>query len=128
MMFRRQCWCKAFSLFLIFLQGSTWAATFSIDAPSPLLVRRRGGGGGGGNDKPSSNSITSTLDELEDLVQDAIANSRKIVVVTGGVLSGIGKGVTASSIGVLFRAMGLRVVSITIILLHVFERLHVSRH
>lgn len=53
-------------------------------------------------------SSTLTLDELVD---DAVANSRKIVVVTGGVLSGIGKGVTASSIGVLFRAMGLRVVS-----------------
>jgi type IV secretory pathway TrbL component len=55
---------------------------------------------------------SSTLDELDALVEDAVANNRKIVVVTGGVLSGIGKGVTASSIGVLFRAMGLRVVSI----------------
>jgi CTP synthase len=35
-------------------------------------------------------------------------------VVTGGVLSGIGKGVTASSIGVLFRAMGLRVTALKI--------------
>lgn len=37
---------------------------------------------------------------LEVLVQDALDSDRKIVVVTGGVLSGIGKGVTASSIGV----------------------------
>ena len=32
----------------------------------------------------------------------------KYVVVSGGVLSGIGKGVTASSIGVLLKSMGLR--------------------
>ena len=37
---------------------------------------------------------------LETLVQDTLDSDRKIVVVTGGVLSGIGKGVTASSIGV----------------------------
>ena len=37
---------------------------------------------------------------LEALVGDALDKDRKIVVVTGGVLSGIGKGVTASSIGV----------------------------
>lgn len=37
---------------------------------------------------------------LETLVQDTLVSDRKIVVVTGGVLSGIGKGVTASSIGV----------------------------
>ena len=37
---------------------------------------------------------------LEALVGDALEKDRKVVVVTGGVLSGIGKGVTASSIGV----------------------------
>jgi CTP synthase len=36
------------------------------------------------------------------------------VVVTGGVLSGLGKGVTASSIGVLLKSAGLRVTSIKI--------------
>ena len=51
---------------------------------------------------------------LSDLVEETIASNRKIVVVTGGVLSGIGKGVTASSIGVLFRAMGLRVTALKI--------------
>ena len=65
--------------------------------PTPVLSLRGG--------------ASSTLDELDALVEDAVASNRKIVVVTGGVLSGIGKGVTASSIGVLFRAMGLRVVS-----------------
>lgn len=52
--------------------------------------------------------------KLEHLVQDALDSDRKIVVVTGGVLSGIGKGVTASSMGVLFRAMGYRVTALKI--------------
>ncbi|KAH9249531.1 CTP synthase [Batrachochytrium salamandrivorans] len=38
----------------------------------------------------------------------------KYVVVTGGVVSGLGKGITISSIGVLFKACGLRVTSIKI--------------
>ena len=38
----------------------------------------------------------------------------KYVFVTGGVLSGIGKGVTASSVGVLLKSMGLRVTAIKI--------------
>ena len=38
----------------------------------------------------------------------------KYVVVSGGVLSGIGKGVTASSLGVLLKSMGLRVTAIKI--------------
>ena len=38
----------------------------------------------------------------------------KYVVVTGGVLSGLGKGVTASSIGVLLKSAGLRVTSVKI--------------
>ena len=38
----------------------------------------------------------------------------RYVVVTGGVLSGLGKGVTASSIGVLLKSAGLRVTSIKI--------------
>ena len=38
----------------------------------------------------------------------------KYVVVSGGVVSGLGKGVTASSIGVLLKASGLRVTSVKI--------------
>ena len=44
--------------------------------------------------------LRSLPPKLESLVTDALDTDRKIVVVTGGVLSGIGKGVTASSIGV----------------------------
>lgn len=45
-----------------------------------------------------------------------VRNSRemKYVIVTGGVVSGLGKGVTASSIGVVLKACGLRVTSIKI--------------
>jgi CTP synthase len=53
-------------------------------------------------------------DSLRELVEETVASNRKIIVVTGGVLSGIGKGVTASSIGVLLRAMGLRVTALKI--------------
>jgi CTP synthase (UTP-ammonia lyase) len=38
----------------------------------------------------------------------------KYVLVTGGVVSGLGKGVTASSIGVLLKNCGFRVTSIKI--------------
>ena len=42
------------------------------------------------------------------------APTMKYVVVSGGVVSGLGKGVTASSIGVLLKASGLRVTSVKI--------------
>lgn len=44
--------------------------------------------------------LRSLPPNLESLVTDTLDSDRKIVVVTGGVLSGIGKGVTASSMGV----------------------------
>ena len=44
----------------------------------------------------------------------AHAQHMKYLVVTGGVVSGLGKGVTASSLGVLMRAAGYRVTSIKI--------------
>ena len=47
-----------------------------------------------------SHYLRSLPPTLETLVQDTLDSDRKIVVVTGGVRSGIGKGVTASSIGV----------------------------
>ena len=41
-------------------------------------------------------------------------NAKKFIVVTGGVISGIGKGVTASSIGVLLKMMNVRPTAIKI--------------
>jgi len=51
---------------------------------------------------------------LSELVDETIESNRKLIVVTGGVLSGIGKGVVASSLGVLLRAMKLRVTALKI--------------
>lgn len=62
----------------------------------------------------SDSSMDILPSSLRELVEDTISSQRKIIVVTGGVLSGIGKGVTASSIGVLLRAMGLRVTALKI--------------
>lgn len=44
----------------------------------------------------------------------SMRNRMKYVFVTGGVVSGLGKGITASSIGVLLRSAGLRVTAIKI--------------
>lgn len=76
----------------------------STDTSPTLLLR--------GGDKAASERDPE--ESLDDLVQELVESNRKVVVVTGGVLSGIGKGVTASSIGVLFRAMGFRVTALKI--------------
>ena len=47
----------------------------------------------------------------------------KYVLVTGGVVSGLGKGVTASSIGVILKACGHRVTSVKIGVLCCFGQL-----
>jgi CTP synthase (UTP-ammonia lyase) len=54
---------------------------------------------------------------FDDLGEEEEAETKtimKYVLVTGGVVSGLGKGVTASSIGLLLQACGLRVTSIKI--------------
>lgn len=51
---------------------------------------------------------------LRDFIRTKKEGRMKYVLVTGGVVSGLGKGVTASSIGVLLKASGLRVTSIKI--------------
>ena len=48
------------------------------------------------------------------MVGDSSVCSMKYVVVTGGVVSGLGKGITISSLGVLLKAAGLRVTSVKI--------------
>jgi CTP synthase len=50
----------------------------------------------------------------EDAAAAAAAASTKYVLITGGVVSGLGKGVTASSVGVVLKACGLRVTCIKI--------------
>lgn len=46
--------------------------------------------------------------------RDKPAAARKYIVVTGGVMSGIGKGMTASSVGLLLKMMGFRPTAIKI--------------
>jgi CTP synthase len=79
----------------------------SVAVTKPWLVSLRGG-------DDTTSSTTEQDETLDELVQELIDSNRKLVVVTGGVLSGIGKGVTASSVGVLFRAMGYRVTALKI--------------
>jgi hypothetical protein len=95
---------KAWSIVLLLLCIAHIATARINPNTNGLLIPRGGGYVSDSNDDAS----------LEELVQELIAANRKVVVVTGGVLSGIGKGVTASSIGVLFRAMGFRVTALKI--------------
>ena len=52
--------------------------------------------------------------EIQESTASNPVDCMKYVVVTGGVLSGLGKGVTASSIGVLLKSAGLRVTAVKI--------------
>jgi len=108
----RQQWSAAvfLSCYIVLLQiildvkGSCNSPVRQLSQPSPVSSPRN---------LLHAHDDTDRL-SLQDLVEETIASNRKIVVVTGGVVSGIGKGVTASSIGVLFRAMGLRVTALKI--------------
>ena len=51
---------------------------------------------------------------MEESAASNPVDEMKYVIVTGGVLSGLGKGVTASSIGVLLKSAGLRVTAVKI--------------
>lgn len=51
----------------------------------------------------------SPLNEMKETNQ-----KMKYVIISGGVVSGLGKGITASSIGLLLKGAGLRVTSIKI--------------
>ncbi|KAG0498755.1 hypothetical protein HPP92_003446 [Vanilla planifolia] len=61
----------------------------------------------------ASDSYLIEEDGLLDITKPK-QRQMKYVLVTGGVVSGLGKGVTASSIGVVLKACGLRVTSIKI--------------
>ena len=52
--------------------------------------------------------------DLRSSSTDIINSNKKFVLVTGGVISGIGKGITASSIGVLAKLLTLRPTAIKI--------------
>ena len=107
-------------ILLCFLLTITISRSASVTAhwsPSTFVSKKRfneaslfvRGGGSTTNAEKEDERLS-----LNELIEEAKGSNRKIVVVTGGVLSGIGKGVTASSIGVLLRALGLRVTALKI--------------
>jgi hypothetical protein len=69
---------------------------------------------------PSVRKNTQSLSSIFAEVKAVDANARipqksvKYVLVTGGVISGIGKGITASSLGVLLKMFGLCTTAIKI--------------
>jgi CTP synthase len=73
-------------------------------------------------DYHSNNTLTDTSnrnqaassDNTSDSSVSPIVSNMKYVVVTGGVVSGLGKGISSSSIGVLLKEAGLHVTSIKI--------------
>ena len=58
--------------------------------------------------RPRAHAITRRAAAAPSSAPPPNAHPTKYIFVTGGVLSGIGKGVTASSVGVIMRMMGLR--------------------
>lgn len=56
----------------------------------------------------------NVMREKETAMEGREAAPVKYVLITGGVVSGLGKGVTASSIGVVLHSCGLRVTSVKI--------------
>lgn len=58
--------------------------------------------------------IEAAVAAAGDLSGPRFPGKMKYVLVTGGVVSGLGKGVTASSIGVVLKSCGLRITSIKI--------------
>ncbi|XP_020572782.1 CTP synthase-like [Phalaenopsis equestris] len=70
-------------------------------------------GGGGFQKKRATYSQMMTTDAQLSVTKQT-KKQMKYVLVTGGVVSGLGKGVTASSIGVVLKSCGLRVTSIKI--------------
>ena len=61
--------------------------------------------------QPSASSNSSSTSAATESCNN---NPMKYVVITGGVISGVGKGIIASSTGVLLKALGLRVTAIKI--------------
>jgi hypothetical protein len=66
------------------------------------------------NELTRSRRIYSTAAPTDSDIIAAPAKQKKYIVVTGGVISGIGKGVTSSSIGVILKMLNIRPTAIKI--------------
>ncbi len=62
-----------------------------------------------GPERPG-NDLPDTSGEFEQVMEDPVDRSTRYIFVTGGVVSSLGKGITAASLGRLLKARGLRVV------------------
>lgn len=61
-----------------------------------------------------SNQHNGRYDSRTSSVSSSTTNQMKYILITGGVISGIGKGILASSIGAVLKASGLKITSIKI--------------
>ena len=95
------CWCRLSGLFALVSLVQSFSTTHIY-----LQLRQRRQYTCAYPSSRRDGRLASLPPILESLVADTLDSDRKIVVVTGGVLSGIGKGVTASSIGVVSRHLG----------------------
>ena len=67
-----------------------------------------------GNQQVPQNEMLSPVRGMADPVSNPAGHSMKYILVTGGVISGIGKGVFSSSVGALLKACNIRVTTIKI--------------
>ncbi|KAG8507692.1 CTP synthase 1 [Galemys pyrenaicus] len=86
--------------------GLTGGRGLSAGVGQELASGRRGW-------KPDSDKSLS-LSHLEDVAGKVSKSKMKYILVTGGVISGIGKGIIASSVGTILKSCGLHVTSIKI--------------
>ena len=94
-------------------KGSLKSLLFSQSPPSKRGITSAVSAGFGGFDRLAATAPNAN-GELDGVMGTPRGKPMKYIVVTGGVVSGLGKGVTASSIGVVLKACGLRPTSIKI--------------
>lgn len=94
-------------------KGILKSLLFSQSAPSKRGITSAVSAGFGGFDRVAATAPNANGD-LDGIMGTPPGKPMKYIVVTGGVVSGLGKGVTASSIGVVLKACGLRPTSIKI--------------
>ncbi|KAI6674558.1 hypothetical protein NL676_002464 [Syzygium grande] len=96
------------------LPKSPRASVVPLRLPFPARAFRRAPCARHERRRPAPIGLASVRSERGGGAARAATGRMKYVLVTGGVVSGLGKGVTASSIGVVLKACGLRVTSIKI--------------
>ena len=108
----------SYSFFIVFRTNEKWSNELAQHVPQGNLREEREGAQ---QSKIQSSALSSGLvSHLLQIYQDTEVKvfnaslNMKYILVTGGVISGIGKGVISSSIGALLKGCGLNVTSIKI--------------